>query len=230
MPRISAEMLELAPQFTNTLHDREIDLRDQKISVIENLGGTLDQFDTIDFSNNDIRKLGGFPRLTRLRTIVLNGNRITRIQKNLQEAIPAIEELVLTRNLMVELGDLLPLQAFPKLERLSVMENPVSKLTNYRLFLIHILPKLRILDYTKIKDAEKKASKELFASPEGEAILEQAKQASAAPVPLELTQQNTAAGPSAEEVAKIKAAIMAAKSAEEIAALELKLKAGKFSS
>ncbi|KAK1327900.1 hypothetical protein QTO34_012809 [Cnephaeus nilssonii] len=33
-----------------------------KIPVIENLGATLDQFDAIDFSDNEIRKLDGFPR------------------------------------------------------------------------------------------------------------------------------------------------------------------------
>ena len=47
-----------------------------KIPVIENLGATLDQFDTIDFSDNDIHKLGGFPLLKRLKHLLLNNNRI----------------------------------------------------------------------------------------------------------------------------------------------------------
>ena len=47
-----------------------------KIPVIENLGATLDQFDTIDFSENDIRKLDGFPLLRRLKCLLLNNNRI----------------------------------------------------------------------------------------------------------------------------------------------------------
>ena len=36
-----------------------------------------DQFDTIDLSDNDIRKLDGFPLLQRLKCILLNNNRIT---------------------------------------------------------------------------------------------------------------------------------------------------------
>lgn len=44
--------------------------------MIENLGATLDQFDTIDFSDNDIRKLDGFPFLKRLSTLLLNHNAI----------------------------------------------------------------------------------------------------------------------------------------------------------
>lgn len=47
-----------------------------KIPVIENLGATLDQFDTVDFSDNDIRKLDGFPLLKRLKSLLLNNNRI----------------------------------------------------------------------------------------------------------------------------------------------------------
>ena len=35
-----------------------------------------DQFDTIDFSDNDIRKLDGFPLLHRLKSLLLNNNRI----------------------------------------------------------------------------------------------------------------------------------------------------------
>ena len=35
-----------------------------------------DQFDTMDFSDNEIRKLEGFPVLKRLRTLLLCNNRI----------------------------------------------------------------------------------------------------------------------------------------------------------
>jgi len=35
-----------------------------------------DQFDTIDMSDNEIRKVDGFPLLKRLKTLFLNNNRI----------------------------------------------------------------------------------------------------------------------------------------------------------
>lgn len=47
-----------------------------KIPQIENMGATLDQFDTIDFSDNDLRKLDGFPYLPRMKCLLLNNNRI----------------------------------------------------------------------------------------------------------------------------------------------------------
>ena len=35
-----------------------------------------DQFDTIDFSDNDVRKLDGFPLLKRLKCVLFNNNRV----------------------------------------------------------------------------------------------------------------------------------------------------------
>lgn len=50
-----------------------------KIPQIENLGATLDQFDTIDFSENDLRKLDNFPYLPRLKCLLLNNNRVVYV-------------------------------------------------------------------------------------------------------------------------------------------------------
>lgn len=50
-----------------------------KIPQIENMGATLDQFDTVDFSDNDLRKLDGFPYLPRLKCLLLNNNRIVYV-------------------------------------------------------------------------------------------------------------------------------------------------------
>ncbi len=49
---------------------------DYKIPLIENLGATLDQFDTIDFSNNEIRRVDNFPYLPRIKHLQFNNNRI----------------------------------------------------------------------------------------------------------------------------------------------------------
>ncbi len=55
-------LLHLSPQRASTrlnpLQDRELDLRGYKIPMIENLGVAQDQFDAIDFSDNEIRALG----------------------------------------------------------------------------------------------------------------------------------------------------------------------------
>ena len=83
MVKLTPELIEQAYQFTNPVRDRELNLRGFKIPVTENLDATLDQFDTMDLSDNEIRKLDGFPLLKRLKCLLLNNNRITRIGENL---------------------------------------------------------------------------------------------------------------------------------------------------
>lgn len=48
MVKLTAAMIGDSPQYTNTLRDREIDLRGYKLSVIENLGATLVSIFIID--------------------------------------------------------------------------------------------------------------------------------------------------------------------------------------
>lgn len=97
MVKLTPDLIQNSMQYINPVKDRELDLRGSiffrlvqlshcfhmvfslvgyKIPEIENLGATLDQFDTIDFSDNDIRKLDGFPFLKRLKCLLLNNNRI----------------------------------------------------------------------------------------------------------------------------------------------------------
>lgn len=106
MGRITAELVRESPQFLNPLRQREIDLRSNKIPTIENLGATLDQFDTIDLSDNDISRVDGFPTLKRLKTLFLNNNRISKFAPNLHEFLPNLEELILTNNNIQEFADI----------------------------------------------------------------------------------------------------------------------------
>lgn len=99
MVKLTPELINQCMQYINPCRDRELDLRGRailaqfefchgfnftfshclvgyKIPEVQNFGATLDQFDTIDFSDNDLRKLGGFPYLQRIKCILLNNNRI----------------------------------------------------------------------------------------------------------------------------------------------------------
>uniref|UniRef100_A0A663MY92 Small nuclear ribonucleoprotein polypeptide A' n=1 Tax=Athene cunicularia TaxID=194338 RepID=A0A663MY92_ATHCN len=124
-----------------------LDLPGYKIPVIENLGATLDQFDAIDFSDNEIRKLDGFPLLRRLKTLLMNNNRICRIGENLEQALPNLTELILTNNNIAELVK--TLYNFYLL--CSVLRNPVTNKKHYRLYVIHKVPQVRVLDFQKVK-------------------------------------------------------------------------------
>jgi len=163
--RITAELIARAPVFVNPLKDREIDLRGNKIALIENIGTTQDQFDTIELSDNEITKFDNFPVCNRLRTILLNNNRISRIGSKLGESLPALETLILTNNRLANLRDLDPLADLASsLTVLCLLDNPVTQKHQYRQYVIRLLPRLRLLDFRKIKLKERKAAEELFTS------------------------------------------------------------------
>lgn len=142
--------------------DRELDLRDYKIPVIENLGATLDQFDCIDFTDNDIRRLEGFPLLARLKRLYLSNNRIVAIDGDLHECLPNLEGVILNNNQLAELGDIDPLAKCTKLEVLSLIDNPLCSKQHYRFYVINRLPALRLLDFKKVTAKEREEAKKLF--------------------------------------------------------------------
>lgn len=110
-----------------------------------------DGFDCIDLSDNEIKKLENFPRLHRLRMLLLHNNHITKVQDNLAEAVANLEYLILTGNRIAQLSELDRLACFTKLDTLALGGNPVTKRKYYREYVIHKLPQLKVLDFKKIK-------------------------------------------------------------------------------
>lgn len=221
-----------------------------KIPQIENMGATLDQFDTIDFSDNDLRRLDGFPYLPRIKCLLLNNNRIvwvfiddiaffifekyiiqtinirfqiSRISDNLHEFLPNLESIILTGNNIQEFSDLDPLVPFTKLETLSLLTNPITTDPHYREFIAYKwvffifcdymhgvycmvysqqisvfcyrFPKLRLLDFRKIRQKDRAAAIELFKSKKGKEILKEiAKKAKAAAANPAAAESNSSKG------------------------------------
>jgi len=227
MVKLTAEIIQQSYQYLNPIRERELDLRGYKIPVIENLGATLDQFDTIDFSDNDIRKLDGFPLLKRIKSLLLNNNRIMRIAEGLGQVIPNLETLILTNNHLQELGDLDPLAEFPHLTYLSLLSNPVANKQLYRQYVIQKLPNLRVLDFRKIKLQEREAARSLFKSKKGKELAKEiGKKTTNFPSGAEVGSKNQTGGPSAEEARAIREAVANASTLEEVERLNQMLKAG----
>lgn len=67
--------------------------------------------------------------------------------------MPNLTTLILTSNNLAELGDLAPLKECQKLTFLSLLDNPVTRKDNYRLYVIFSMPRLRFLDFRRVKDA-----------------------------------------------------------------------------
>lgn len=238
MVRITADLIDEAAQFTNACDEREIDLRDNKIQVIENMGTTRDLFDTVDFSNNDIRELDGFPLLRNLQTIIINNNRISRIGDTLAKTCPGITELVLTNNNITDFRELHKLKQFAGLTHISLVKNPISAKQHYRDFLIYACAKLRVIDFSKIKQKERAAVAAKFAGASGAALLESLLNAPKKQTvatgkrggkPASMSGADVATSVKAHTAAqanKIKAAIAAASTLDEVKKIERELLAG----
>ncbi|ORY96786.1 leucine-rich repeat-domain-containing protein [Syncephalastrum racemosum] len=228
--KLTTDLINDSVSRINPLKDRELVLRDLKIPVLENLGITKDLNDTIDFTNNDLRVLGNFPRMPRLQNLLLTNNRINRIEP-LDEFIPNLKSLILTNNAIQELGDLEPLVKCKRLHYLSLVDNPVTKKEYYRLYLIHKMPQLRVLDFSKVRDKERQEAAKLFETDGAENALSKSLGDTKTKTfevgdGLEQAKNGNTPKLSAEEQAKIREALKNATSLDEISRLERLLKAG----
>lgn len=122
--------------------------------MIENLAVTRDQYDCIDLTGNELRRLDNFPRLTRLRTLFASGNSISSFQ--LGSCLPNLEMLVLNDNPIGDIAVLEDLRGLRYLRYLSLIDCPVARTPGYRLSVIGMLPQLRALDFERITMAERR--------------------------------------------------------------------------
>lgn len=74
-----------------------------------------------------------------------------RIAEGLENYIPNLETLVLTGNLLLELADIDPLTTLPNLTSLSLLHCPVAGKQHYRQYIAFKFPRLKLLDFRKIK-------------------------------------------------------------------------------
>jgi len=226
--RITLELLQQAQQTLNPANQRQILLRGMKIPTIENLGGTNDAYECVDLSDNDLIKLTNFPPLKRLRNLMLANNRISRIADDCFAALPHLVSLTLTNNKLEKLVDLEPITRLKSLERLSMLDNPVVKVKHYRPYMINKCSKtLRVLDFNRIKDKERKAAGLLFAHERGKKLLEEIAPPRVVKDMTEKPAEGAAKlGPSPEVIERIKQAIAEAETIEEVTRLEKALKSG----
>jgi len=238
--RLTPELIESSPSYINPLKDRELDLRGHKIPAVENLGVTRDQHDTIDFTDNAITHLQNFPLLKRLNCLLLSNNRIAHVSTAIAKSIPNVCTITLTNNALSELGDLVPLGDLKQLEYLSLMGNPVREKKWYREWVIFNCKSLRVLDFQRIQDKERKAAKALFLTPDDlpTALATSLTTSKATPSKAPVTTEEEAsvgtvlaAGKAgrlmtADERERVKAAILKATSAEEVRRLEKALREG----
>lgn len=141
--------------------------------------------------------------------------------------IPNLESLILTNNRLAHLPDLDPLRSLPKLKYLSLIDNPVTKQPGYRHYVIARCLRLKVLDFCKVKQAERENASSVHGSvPVQAATFDPDEQLAHAKRMRGEEPVSIRKGPTADEATAIRAAIANASTLEEVRRLEHALASG----
>jgi U2 small nuclear ribonucleoprotein A' len=224
--RLTHFLISNSPQYVNCCREWELDVRGNKIPLIENLVSTEDQFDTLNLCDNEISKLDNFPSLQRLKTLLVCNNRVVRLDASIATSLPNLTSLVLTSNHISHLAEVDALVGAKLLRNLSLHDNDICKKKNYRAYVLFRLPQLKVLDFQKIKTAERDAAMALFSGAAGERLLQEIAAART------MTADGQMGGGenrlTEAQINEIKAAINRATTIEEVNRLEKALKSGQY--
>lgn len=226
--RLTPVVLARAETRLNPAHEREIILRGLRLVAIENLAILQDGFDVLDLSDNEIKRLDNFPQGTsRLSSLLVNNNLVSRVSSTVGSQLPNLTALVLTGNRVTSFTEITHIASLKKLQHLSLLDNPVALNSHYRLYCVYTIPALRSLDYHKVSRKEREEASKLFSSEAGRALL--------------LTMTAVGDGPggvgaarppmlalSDEQKQQVRNAIESAKNREEVDLIESKLRMGVF--
>ena len=145
MVKLTSEVISRGFQYMNVSKEYELSLRGFKIMDIQNLSATNDQFACINLTDNSISEINYLPQLKRLKTLMLINNRISKIENDFAINCPLLSNLVLTNNKISDFKQIDNIASCKSLEKLYLVDNMVTKLKNYRLYVIYKIPTLRIL-------------------------------------------------------------------------------------
>lgn len=123
------------------------------------------------------------------------------------ETVPNLHTLVLSNNRLVNLAEIDPLAYLPKLRVLSLLDNTVTKKPNYRLYVIHKLTSLRVLDFKKVKAKERAEAEAFFRAPreaEAETVMKEEEQQQEEEATAAAETHSKVAAPTTEQITAIK--------------------------
>ena len=162
MVKLTSEVISRGFQYMNVSKEYELSLRGFKIMDIQNLSATNDQFACINLTDNSISEINFLPQLKRLKTLMLINNRISRIENDFAINCPFLTNLVLTNNKISDFQQIDNIASCKSLQKLYLVDNVVTKMKNYRLYVIYKIPTLRILDYQRVTKKEREEAIKKF--------------------------------------------------------------------
>ncbi len=162
MVKLTSEVISRGFQYMNVSKEYELSLRGFKIMDIQNLSATNDQFACINLSDNSISEINYLPQLKKLKTLMLINNRISKIENDFAINCPFLTNLVLTNNKISDFKQIDNIASCKSLEKLYLVDNVVTKMKNYRLYVIYKIPTLRILDFQRVTKKEREEALQKF--------------------------------------------------------------------
>ena len=172
MVRINYELLDKCNKFYNPLHVRELDLSNYMINSIENMSiFNTYQFEMINFDNNYIHHIDNFIYSLSIKYLSFYNNQISSINiKNIILNLPNLTTLNVSNNLINDKNFIISLGYIKSLTNLIILNNPIiitwnkeeKKKNLFRLYIISVIPSLKILNYQKVKVIERKQAQEIY--------------------------------------------------------------------
>ena len=95
---------------------------------------------------------------------MLSNNRISKVEKDFAINCPFLTNLVLINNKISDFEQIDNIATCQSLEKLYLLDNVVTKLKNYRLYVIFKIPSLRILDFQRVTKKEREEAFKKFSN------------------------------------------------------------------
>ena len=114
----------------------------------------------LDLSFNNISKIEGLDKLTNLTDLSLFSNRISEVEG--LEACTKLQCLSLGNNQISSLDGIVKLRKFKNLHLLNLEGNPVSRESEYRMYVLAYLIELKYLDYAMVVKSEVVSAREQY--------------------------------------------------------------------
>ena len=135
-----------------------------EISEIDFIG-ELKHLETLSLCCNQIPLLENLPE--NLKKLLLASNLIEKLEYQNIVKCKNLEEINLSNNLINNINDIYILESLKCLKSLyfsdiNFGESPITNLTNYRVYTIHCLPQIEILDCIYITDEEKEEAESIY--------------------------------------------------------------------
>lgn len=165
--RLTEAVLLRSPQITNPLGERELDLRGNGLTLLDEapLAQLNDSFDVIDLTDNNLTAIEYVPEMKRLTTLIAHRNRLQRVSLSSVLRVPNLHTFVADDNAFTSLDQLVVFGKLKHLERISLGgSNRVSQHEHYRQFLIYLCPKLKLINFQRVLQTERVATVALSAT------------------------------------------------------------------